>query len=171
VQNSGVTFYDESLTLGQWLFPERKLALYKYFLKTKRDSYVQDAAELTQKNVLSRSIANGEILYELKNSQVSVSAREIGTGEFSPPFRELRIPLFQFFRASKLARFFAQTEVDVLSNFPVPIAGAPKNYSININAFPYYDLRYYSKGRGRVQGFINKVQIDDSELVRKLMSS
>jgi hypothetical protein len=171
VQNSSVTFYDESLTLGQWLFPERKLALYKYFLKTKRDSYLQDAAELTQKNVLSRSIANGEILYEFKNSQVSVSAREIGTGEFSPPFRELRIPIFHFFRASKLARFFAQTEVDVLSNFPVPTAGAPKNYSININAFPYYDLRYYSKGRGRVQGFINKVQIDDSELVKKLMAS
>lgn len=166
-----MTFYDESLTLGQWLFPERKLALYKYFLKTKRDSYFQDAAELTQKTVLSRSIANGEILYELKNSQVSVSAREIGAGEFSSPFRELRIPLFRFFRASKLAKFFAQTEVDVLSNFPVPIAGAPKNYSININAFPYYDLRYYSMGRGRVQGFINKVQIDDSELVRKLMAS
>ena len=171
MQNSAVTFYEESLSLGQWLFPERKLALYKYFLKTKRDSYLQDAAELNQKGVLSRSIANGEILYEVKNNQVSVSAREIGDSEFSPPFRELRIPLFHFFRASKLAKFFAQTEVDVLSNFPVPTSGAPKNYSININAFPYYDLRYYSKGKGRVHGFIKKVQIDDSELVRKLMAS
>lgn len=171
MQNSSVTFYDESLTLGQWLFPERKLALYKYFLKTKRDTYRQDAAELIQKRILSRSIANGEILYQFKNSQVSVSAREIGTSEFSSPFRELRIPLFYFFRKPKLAKFFAQTEVDVLSNFPVSIAGSPRNFSININTFPYYDLRYFSKGRGRFQGLIKKAQIHDSELVRKLMTS
>jgi hypothetical protein len=166
-----VTFYEESLGLGQWLFPERKLALYKFFLKTKRVTYLQDVAELTHEGVLSRSIANGEILYEFKNSQVSVSAREIGTDEFSPPFRELSIPFFHFFGTSKLTKFFAQTEVDVLSNFPVPTNDAPKNFSINIDAFPYYDLRYYSKGKGRVLGFIQKVQIDDSELVRKLMAS
>jgi len=166
-----MSYFEESLSLGQWLFPERKLALYKYFLKTKRDAYLQDAAELNQMGVLSRSIANGEILYEFRNNRVSVSAREIGASQFSPPFRQLNIPYFQFLRASKLTKFFAQTEVDVLSNFPIPTSGIPKNYSININAFPYYDLRYYSKGRGRVQGFINKVQIDDSELVRKLMAS
>lgn len=166
-----MTFYEESLALGQWLFPERKLALYKFFLKTKKCSYLHDASVLTKKNVLSRSIANGEILYEYKNRKVTVSAREIGADEFSPPFRELRIPLIHFFRPSKIAKFFAQTEVDVLSNFPVPIEGVPRNYSININAFPYYDLRYYSKGKGKVQGFVKKVQIDDSELIRKLMAS
>ena len=81
MQNSSVTFYKESLSLGQLLFPERKLSLYKYFLKTKRDSYLQDAAELNQKGVLSRSIANGEILYEVKENQVLASAREMGDSE------------------------------------------------------------------------------------------
>jgi hypothetical protein len=140
-------------------------------LSHSRGSDRNQAVALPRNKKLEKDVAAGLASYAIANKSVLYSARGLDSDYLNSDLRTMNLTPIKFINIRRLQKFFAQSEVDVLSNFPVPTSGAPKNYSININAFPYYDLRYYSKGKGRVHGFIKKVQIDDSELVRKLMAS
>ena len=63
-----MSFYEELLTLGQHLHERERLALYKFLTKNKENTYKSDAIELLHSKELKSSIANGEILYVLKNN-------------------------------------------------------------------------------------------------------
>lgn len=39
------------------------------------------------------------------------------------------------------------------------------------NFYPFYDLEYYSNGRGKILGLIKKFQAKDDELLEKLLPS
>jgi hypothetical protein len=39
------------------------------------------------------------------------------------------------------------------------------------NFYPFYDLNYYSNGRGKILGLIKKFQAKDDELLEKLLAS
>jgi len=113
-------------------------------------------------------VANGEILYLLEDNKISYQTRKIGTNEFSEKVRELNLGKFKFKKIRKLQKFFAQTEVDVIQNFPLPGANIQSETSLSVNTYPFYELKYYSNGRSRIVGLINKLRVNDSEKVRKL---
>ena len=66
---------------------------------------------------------------------------------------------------------FAQAELDVLRNYPNPGKSIEESRGYGINVYPYYDLNYYSKGRGKILGIYNKMLTKDGELLNKLLAS
>ena len=166
-----MSFYEELLTLGQHLHERERLALYKFLTKTKGNIYKLDAIELLNSREFKRAIANGEILYSLKDNVVSYSARKNGTSIFQENVRQIKLNDFSRFRIKKLIKFFAQTEVEVIWNYPLEGRNLQEDWSYCILSYPYFDLRYFSNGRSRVVGLVNKLRIDDSDLRKKLNTS
>jgi hypothetical protein len=166
-----MSFYEELLTLGQHLHERERLALYKFLTKTKGNIYKLDAIELLNSREFKRAIANGEILYSLKDNVVSYSARKNGTSIFQENVRQIKLNDFSRFRIKKLIKFFAQTEVEVIWNYPLEGRNLQEDGSYCILSYPYFDLRYFSNGRSRVVGLVNKLRIDDSDLRKKLNTS
>jgi hypothetical protein len=163
-----VSYYEECLRLGQWLSQEDSRALYKFLLTQNLDTYNSSAKYLMKNCQLTKVVANGEILYLLEDNKISYQTRKIGTNEFSEKVRELNLGKFKFKKIRKLQKFFAQTEVDVIQNFPLPGANIQSETSLSVNTYPFYELKYYSNGRSRIVGLINKLRVNDSEKVRKL---
>jgi len=168
VQNKVMNFYEECLTLGQYLSQEEKVSLYQYLLTSKRNSYEIEARKLLSEKVHTSFMANGEINYQFSKNQVSYTSREIGSLEFQSTIRELYLGRVQFRRVDKLCRFFAQAEVDVISNFPLPGTNQNPDRGFSYNTIPYYDLNYYSNGRGKIRGLLVKLKKVDSEILIKL---
>lgn len=166
-----MSFYEELLTLGQHLHERERLALYKFLTKTKGNIYKLDAIELLNSREFKRAIANGEILYSLKDNVVSYSVRKNGTSIFQENVRQIKLNDFSRFRIKKLIKFFAQTEVEVIWNYPLEGRNLQEDGSYCILSYPYFDLRYFSNGRSRVVGLVNKLRIDDSDLRKKLNTS
>ncbi len=163
-----MSYYEECLRLGQWLSQEDSRALYKFLLTQNLDTYNSSAKYLMKNCQLTKVVANGEILYLLEDNKISYQTRKIGTNEFSEKVRELNLGKFKFKKIRKLQKFFAQTEVDVIQNFPLPGANIQSETSLSVNTYPFYELKYYSNGRSRIVGLINKLRVNDSEKVRKL---
>jgi hypothetical protein len=163
-----VSYYEECLRLGQWLGQEDSRALYKFLLTQNLDTYNSNANYLMKNCQLTKVVANGEILYLLEDNKISYQTRKIGTNEFSEKVRELNLGKFKFKKIRKLQKFFAQTEVDVIQNFPLPGANIQSETSLSVNTYPFYELKYYSNGRSRIVGLINKLRSNDFERVRKL---
>jgi hypothetical protein len=65
-------------------------------------------------------------------------------------------------------KFFAQSEVDVIWNYPVQGQDLEEEGSFSILSIPYFDLRYYSEGRGRIEGLFNKMKFNETEILQKL---
>ena len=168
MQDRAMSFYEELLTLGQHLHEHERLALYKFLTKTKENIYKLDAIELLNSKEIKSSIANGEILYALKDNVVSYSARKIGSSEFQENVRQLKLHNFPRFQIKKLIKFFAQTEVEVIWNYPLEGRNPQEDGSYCILSYPYFDLRYFSNGGSRLAGFINKMKTNDKELLTKL---
>lgn len=171
VQNRGMSFYEELLTLGQHLHERERLALYKFLIKTKKDSYRSDAVRLLNSKKLMSAIANGEILYSLKNDVISYSARKNGISEFQDDLRVLKLSSISRFRIKKISKFFAQTEVEVIWNYPLQGKNLQKEGSYCILFYPYFDLKYFSNGKSRIRGLFNKLRINDVDLRKKLRAS
>ena len=95
-------------------------------------------------------------------------SRQNGTDVFTDVIRELKLSRFNFRNIYKIQKFFAQVEVDVIHNFPLPGVNPQEEGGFCIYTYPYYELNYYSNGKGKFRGFINKLKTDDSELLRKL---
>lgn len=166
-----MSFYEELLTLGQHLHDRERLALYKFFIKTKFKLYSVDAIELIESQSLKRNIANGEIFYSLRGDIVSYSVRKNGTLAYQENMREVKLNGISSFRVRKLVKFFAQTEVEVIWNLPLQSRNPQDEASYCIISYPYFDLKYFSNGGSRIVGLINKLRINDSDLMKKLNAS
>jgi hypothetical protein len=163
-----MNFYEELLTLGQHLHERELLALYKFLLKTKNSAYKSDALELLNSGELRNSIANGEIFYSLKDNVVCYSARKSGSTAYQEDLRQIKLSNISKLRINKLIKFFAQTEVDVIWNYPLQGRNPQEEGSYCILSYPYFDLRYFSNGRGRIVGLVNKMKTNDKEILTKL---
>ena len=119
MQNSGVSYYEECLTLGQWLSQEDSRALYKFLLVKNEQTYKVNADILLANRQFTKIVAEGEILYSLNNNIISYQTCPKGTNLFSETIRELRLSKFSSIRLRNIQQFFAQAEVDVIRNFPL----------------------------------------------------
>jgi hypothetical protein len=166
-----MSLFEEHLTLGQWLSEEERLALYKYLLITNRKKYNLDYERLISEKSLTTYFANGEILYSMQANEVSYKSRRIGSENYTSEIRILNLNTSSFLNRRKLHRFFAQAELDVLRNFPIPSSKEDREGGYSTNFYPFYDLEYYSNGRGKFIGFIKKIQAKVDELLEKLLAS
>jgi hypothetical protein len=163
-----MSFYEELLTLGQHLHERERLALYRFLTKNKESAYKSDAIELLNSKELKSTIANGEILYSLRENVVSYSARKNGSSAFQEDVRQVKLHEFSRFRIKKLIKFFAQTEVEVIWNYPLEGRNLQEEGSYCILSYPYFDLRYFSNGGSRLIGLVNKIKTNDTEILTKL---
>ena len=168
MQNSGVSYYEECLTLGQWLSQEDSRALYKYLLVKNKQTYKVNADILMANKQLSTTVAEGEIFYSLSCNVISYQSRRKGTNLFSDTIRELPLSKFRYTKVKKIKKFFAQAEVDVIQNFPLPGVNKQADTSYSINTYPFYKLKYYSNGKSSFLGLINKFKTNDTERLKKL---
>ena len=163
-----MSYFEECLSLGQWLGEDRSRALYKYLLQQKKDLYKKDAEDLLKNRIKNTFIANGEIEYFIDKDLLKYRSRQNGTDDFTDVIRELKLNRFKFRNINRIQKFFAQVEVDVIHNFPLPGLNSQEESGFCIYAYPYYELNYYSNGKGKIRGLINKLKTNDSELLRKL---
>lgn len=163
-----MSYFEECLRLGEWLSEADRRALYRYLLKSNNDTYGVQINLLLRKSSLKRNIANGEIFYTLLNSTVAYKARKIGSEEFTSDMRTMKLTGIQIIDLQKLKKFFAQSDVDVMQNFPLPGANPQTEAGFGIDTYPFYSLVYYSNGKNRLLGLINKIKTSDREILTKL---
>ena len=166
-----MSYLEECLTLGQWLSQDDCRALYKYFLERSDEIYESQVKSLVTDGKLTKTIADGEISYFVNNGKVNYSARKVDSDEYTYEIRAIRLTNLKSFDYKRLKKFFAQSEVDAIHNFPLPGANPQSDSGYGITVYPYYDLRYYSNNRSRLLGFFKKLKVDDSELLNKLRAS
>jgi hypothetical protein len=166
-----MSVFEEYLTLGQWLAEEERLALYKYLLISQKTKYISDGKVLISEGSLNTTFANGDLLYQINSNSLSYKTRKLGTEDYTSEIRTLRLTHLDSISRKRLYRFFAQAELDVLRNFPIPSSKQDEERSFGINLYPFYDLNYYSDGHGRISGFFKKLQAKDDELLEKLLAS
>ena len=166
-----MSLYEELLTHGSHLHEAERIALYKFLLESKHEVYLSDAREIIRARTLKREVANGEILYSLNEKWISYSAKKRGAIDYLENLRSLKLKGFPKFQIRKIVKFFAQSEVDVIWNFPLQGENSPEPGSFSIISLPYFDLRYYSTRRSRILGLINKIKSDDSEILQQLRAS
>lgn len=167
-QNSPMSFFEECLTLGQWLDQDLKRALYKYLLVKKKNLYKSDAEKLLVNRSLNSFVAKGEIVYFIDKNVLKYKSRANSSDEYIDVLRDLKLGRSKSLNLLKIQKFFAQCEVDVIQNFPNPGENIQEERNYSYNTYPFYDLNYYSNGKGKLRGFIKKLKTDDSELLRKL---
>jgi len=165
------TFFEELLTLGQHLHERERLALYKFLIESKNDTYKSEALNLIESKEIKNAIADGEITYYLNNNVVSYSTRRNGSTEYQENVRQAKLNKISKLRIRKLIKFFAQTEVEVIWNYPLAGRNSQVEGSYCILSYPFSDLRYFSNGGSRVIGLIKKLRIDDSDIRQKLRVS
>ena len=170
-KNSAVSLFEKYLSLGQLLSEDERLALYKYLLEVKRNDYRLAAKELLRNGFLEKSIANGELKYEVAEGNVTYKARMINSLEYTPSIRTISIGKIKYLNKRNLATFFAQAEADVIRNYPLLDFNDNQSSGYGINKFPYYDFNYYSDGKGKLMGFIKKLQSKESDALRELRAS
>jgi hypothetical protein len=168
VHNKGVSYFEQCLTSGGLLFQEERRALYSYLLEINRDFYANQAQLLLETGMAIRIIANGEATYILKDGKVSYSARKLNSDDVQSEVREIKLTRVKSHNIRKLQKFFAQCDVDVITNYPRP-GGIPSEESgYGINTYPYYTLAYYANGKNYLKGLFVKIKTSDKEILTKL---
>jgi hypothetical protein len=104
----------------------------------------------------------------LKNNVVSYSVRKNGSSVFEENVRQVKLHDFSRLQIKKLNKFFAQTEVEVIWNYPLEGRNFQEEGSYCIHSYPYFDLRYFSNGGSRLVGLVNKMKTNDKEILTKL---
>lgn len=156
MQNSPVEDFEEILTLGEYLDEDDLRKLYLH-LQTANLIKYQDILDVLRKNGRSTSkVANGEIEYTLKHGRVCYSARELKTEHVYLDIRRMWFVPTYLFNRGRLIKFFAQSEVDVIKNFPLPGVNERTSFGFGVHSYPYYDLNFYSDGRGKLKGLVKK---------------
>jgi hypothetical protein len=168
VHNKGVSYFEECLTSGGLLFQEERRALYKYLLEINRDFYKVQAKTLLAEGKVSRSIANGKAVYSVKDSTVTYSAYGLQSEIFSIDVRQIRLSKFRLLNEIKLRKFFAQGDIDIIRNFPLPSRYPREENGFGISVYPYYTLAYYANGGNPIKGIIKKLRTNDKEILTKL---
>ena len=168
MHNKGVSYFEECLTSGGLLFQEERRALYKYLLEINKDFYVNQANLLLDNGITTRNIANGEATYFLKDRKVNYSARELNSDEIQSELREIKLTRIKWYNIRKLERFFAQCDVDLISNFPISGRIPKEESGYGFNTYPFYTLAYYSNGGNPIKGIVKKLRTHDKEILTKL---
>ena len=166
-----MSLFEEYLTLGPWLAEEQRRDLYKFLLKTRRDIYQLDSEVLLQNRILDTLFANGAILYLINDNAISYKTKRVDEPAYGDEVRSLLLRRFNFLNTARIRKFFAQAELDVLRNYPNPGKELEENRGFGFNVYPYYDLNYYSNGRGKILGVLNKIRTKDGELLQNLLAS
>jgi hypothetical protein len=170
VHNKGVSYFEQCLTSGGLLFQEERRALYSYLLEINRDFYTNQAQLLLETGMTIRIIANGEATYNLKNRKVSYSARKLNSNDVQYEIREIKLNRVKASNIRKLREFFAQCDVDVITNYPLPGPIPSEESGYGINTYPYYTLAYYANGKNYLKGLLVKIKTSDKEILTKLRS-
>lgn len=168
MHNRVVSYFEECLSLGDRLFQDERRALYKYLLESNKDFYKIQANSLLDTGKITRRIAKGEATYFLKDRNVNYSAKKLNSDEVYSGLRNIKLTRFRLYNISRLQRFFAQCDVDVISNFPLLGHTPQEEGGYGFNAHPYYTLAYYANGQNPLVGLIKKIKTDDKELLTKL---
>jgi hypothetical protein len=168
VHNKGVSYFEQCLTSGGLLFQEERRALYSYLLEINRDFYANQAQLLLETGMAIRIIANGEATYILNDGKVSYSARKLNSDDVQSEIREIKLTRVKPRNIKRLRKFFAQCDVDVITNYPLlgPIPSEESGYGIN--TYPYYTLAYYANGKNNLKGLFVKIKTSDKEILTKL---
>ena len=166
-----MSYYEEILTLGQYLQERERVALYAFLLERENKRYLGDAQKLLSNLRLQSSIANGEIKYTIEGNTLFYAARKNGSQEYFERIRQTRLSDIPARRIKKILKFMAQAEVEVIWNFPIPGSSSLDQNGYFTVSYPFSDLRYYSEGKGRMLGWIKKITYSDSEIVTKLRAS
>lgn len=168
MHNKGVSYFEECLTSGGLRFQEERRALYKYLLEINEEFYIKQANLLLDNGIATRNIANGEATFILKDRKANYSAKKLGSNEIQPDLRELLLTRVRRYNVKKLQKYFAQCDVDVIANFPIPGQISQEDSGYGLNAYPYYTLAYYANGGNFLKGFIKKLRTNDMEILTKL---
>ena len=163
-----MSYFEECLTAGGLRFQEERRALYKYLLEINGDFYINQANLLLNDGIANRNIANGEATFILKDRKVNYSARKLGSNESQSDLREILLTRVRRYNVKKLQKYFAQCDVDVITNFPIPGRISQENTGYGFNTYPYYTLAYYADGGNLLKGFIKKLRTNDMEILTKL---
>ena len=168
MHNKTVSYFEECLRLGEWLSENDRRALYKYLLESNTENYKAQANVLLENSYLNRKIANGEVTYSLRNDQVAYKVRKIGSVGFTSEMRKMKLMGIKMIDAQRLTKFFAQSDVDVIQNFPLPGENQKNEAGFCVDTYPYYTLAYYANGRNYLKGIIKKIRTNDNEILSKL---
>ncbi len=163
-----MSYFEDCLTSGGLLFQEERRALYKYLLEINKDFYFYQANLLLDQGTTTRSIANGEATYFLKDGKVNYSARKLNSDEIQVELREIKLTRIRRYNIRILKKFFAQCDVDVISNFPIPGPIQKEESGYGFNTYPFYSLAYYANGRNYLKGIVKKLRTKDNEILTKL---
>ena len=163
-----MSYFEDCLTSGGLLFQEERRALYKYLLEINKDFYFYQANLLLDQGTTTRRIANGEATYFRRDRQVNYSARQLNSDEIQAELREIKLTSFRKYNIRKLEKFFAQCDVDVISNFPIPGSIPKEESGYGFNTYPFYSLAYYANGRNYLKGIVKKLRTKDNEILTKL---
>jgi len=163
-----MSYFEECLTLGEWLTEADRRSLYKYLLECNRDIYEVQASALLKNSRYEKTVANGEIFFSVKNKRVVYRARKKGSIELTSEMRQRELTGLRFIDIKRLKKFIAQSDVDLIQNFPLPGVNASTQTSFGIDAYPYYTLAYYANGRNYLKGLIRKLTTNDREILTKL---
>jgi len=168
VQNKTVSYFEECLRLGEWLSEADRRALYRYLLESNKENYKAQATLLLDNSSLKKKIANGQVIYTVQNRQVTYKARKIGSDEFTSEMRKMNLVGIPIIDTQRLKKFFAQSDVDVIQNFPLSGENQEIEGGFCVDTYPYYTLAYYSNGGNPIKGFIKKLRTNDREILTKL---
>jgi hypothetical protein len=168
VHNKTVSYFEECLRLGEWLSEADRRALYRYLLESNKENYKVQANLLLENSSLKKKIANGEVIYTVLNRQVTYKARKIGSNEFTSEMRKMNLIGIPIIDTQRLKKFFAQSDVDVIQNFPLPGENQESEGGFCVDAYPYYTLAYYANGGNPIKGIIKKLRTNDKEILTKL---
>ena len=163
-----MSYFEECLRLGEWLSEADRRALYKYLLESNQETYEVQANFLLKNLTLNKKVANGEIFLSIDERMVGYSARELGSSHLTSEMRKMKLLGLRFVDIRRLKKFLAQSDVDVIQNFPLPGVNARTQTSFGIDAYPYYTLAYYADGRNYLKGLIKKLTTSDREILTKL---
>ena len=163
-----MSYFEECLRLGEWLSEADRRALYRYLLESNKENYKAQANLLLENSSLNKRIANGEVIYTLQSNQLTYKARKIGSVEFSSEMRKMQLMGIQLIDIQRLRKFFAQSDVDVIQNFPLPGENQESEGGFCVDTFPYYTLAYYANGGNPIKGLIKKLRTNDKDILTKL---
>jgi len=168
VHNKTVSYFEECLRLGEWLSEADRRALYRYLLESNKENYKAQANLLLENSSSKKKIANGEVIYTVLNRQVTYKARKIGSDEFTSEMRKMNLIGIPIIDTQRLKKFFAQSDVDVIQNFPLPGENQESEGGFCVDTYPYYTLAYYANGGNPIKGIIKKLRTNDKEILTKL---
>ena len=163
-----MSYFEECLRLGEWLSEADRRALYRYLLESNKENYKAQANLLLENSSLNKKIANGEVVYTVLNSLVTYKARKIGSDEFTSEMRKMNLIGIPIIDIQRLKKFFAQSDVDVIQNFPLPGENQESEGGFCVDTYPYYTLAYYANGGNPIKGLIKKLRTNDNEILTKL---